>query len=112
MDNIEITGLRTNTRIGVHAWEQRILQRLLIDLSINHDLTNCADQLANTIDYDQLCQRIISFVENNSFQLIETVAEQIAQLVKDEFKVTALTVRVSKPDAIKQASNIAVTICR
>ena len=112
MDKLEITALRANTHIGIHAWEQRILQRLLIDLSMVCDLSSCHNELANTIDYDQLCQRVTAFVEGNNFTLIETVAEQIAQLIKAEFNVAGLTVKVSKPDAIKNAANIAVVITR
>ena len=112
MDKLDITALRVDTHIGIHAWEQRILQRLLIDISIAHDFSTCDNQLANTIDYDQLCQQVTTLLTANSFTLIETVAETVAELIKNEFKVTEVTVRVSKPDAIKNAGNICVTITR
>lgn len=112
MDHLDISSLRVTTYIGVHDWEQRILQRLLIDINIPSDFSNCHDKLANTIDYEQLCQRVTSFVESNRFHLIETVAEKVAQLIKDEFHVKQLSVRVSKPDAIKNAGNICITINR
>ena len=112
MDKLDISGLRTMTHVGIHAWEQRILQRLLIDISIITDFTQCNNELGNTIDYDQLCQKVTNFVESNRFTLIETVAEQVAQLIKQEFNVTQLTVSISKPDAIKNAANIRVSISR
>ncbi len=112
MDKLEISALRMTTHIGIHAWEQRILQRLSIDISIETDFSTCNNELANTIDYDQLCQRVTTFVESNTFILIETVAEKIVQLLKDEFKVTHVSVSVSKPDAVKNAGNICVTINR
>ena len=112
IDTLRISALCMNTRIGVHAWEQRISQKLLLDISIPVDLSTCNNELANTIDYDALCQCVTTFVESNAFTLIETVAEQVAQLIKDTFKVAQLTVSVSKPNAVKNASNICVTILR
>ncbi len=112
MDTLEITGLKVSTKIGVHAWEQRIEQRLLIDINIPHDCSNCQDELTNTIDYATLCQHVTTYVETNQFALIETVAERVAQLIKEQFAVSQLTVRVSKPNAVTNAGNIAVTVVR
>lgn len=96
----------------MHDWEQRIIQQLKLDITIPVDLSNCHDTLANTINYDELCQRITTFVESNTFALIETVAEQVATLIKDTFQINQLTVSVSKPHAVKNAGNIRVTIVR
>jgi dihydroneopterin aldolase len=112
IDKLCISALAINTRIGVHAWEQRILQTLLLDISIAVDLSTCNNDLANTIDYDALCQCITSFVESHTFTLIETVAEQVAQLVRETFGVTAITLTVCKPHAVKNAGNVCVTITR
>jgi len=112
VDKLHISALSTMTHIGVHAWEQRILQQLLLDIRISIDISSCNNLLANTIDYDKLCQSVTSFVESNTFTLIETVAENVAKLIKDEFLVKELTISVSKPHAIKNAGNICVTINR
>jgi len=112
IDTLRITALSMTTRIGVHAWEQRISQKLLLDISIPVDLSSCNNELANTIDYDALSQCVTSFVESNAFTLIETVAEQVAQLIKETFKVHRLTVSVSKPNAVKNAGNVCVSISR
>ncbi|MCP0913148.1 MULTISPECIES: dihydroneopterin aldolase [Legionella] len=112
MDKLDITGLAVATKIGIHPWEQQILQRLLIDISIPVDISNCRNELANTIDYDQVCQQVTDYLKSKPFSLIETVAEEIAQLIKQEFYVSQLTVRVSKPHAIKNAANVSVTIHR
>jgi len=104
--------LSIGTHIGVHAWEQRIVQQLKLDITIPCDVTNCQDQLANTLDYDAICQHVTSFVEANTFALIETVAEKVAALIKETFAVDQLTVSVSKPHAVKNAGNIRITIIR
>lgn len=112
IDTLHISALSITTRIGVHAWEQRISQKLLLDINIPIDLSDCNNDLANTIDYDALCQCVTTFVESNAFTLIETVAEQVASLIKETFKIALLTVSVSKPHAIKNAGNVCVTITR
>lgn len=112
MDQLTISGLSVSTRIGVHQWEQAIDQRLLIDITIPTDVSHCNDELANTIDYDLLCQRVTTYVESNTFALIETVADRVAQLIKDQCSVTQLTVKVAKPHAIKNATGVAITVVR
>lgn len=112
MDYLNITALNVSTKIGVHAWEQRINQQLLIDISIPSDFTGCNDELTSTLDYDALCQLVTQFLESNSFQLIETVANNIADLIKDKFKVTQVSITVSKPHAIKNAGSVKVTVNR
>ena len=112
MDKLIITELRTKTKIGVYAWEKKIVQTLLIDLEIPLDLTHFNDQLENTLDYAKLCKTITSFIESNTFDLIETVAEQIALLIKSNFSVQTLIVKVSKPNAIPNARNVTVSIVR
>ena len=112
MDTLNITALNVTTKIGVHAWEQRINQQLLLNISIPFNFEDCDDKLENTIDYDALCTTITEFVESKSFQLIETVAQQVAELIKQEFKATQATVAVSKPHAIKNAGSIQVVVTR
>ncbi|KTD08516.1 dihydroneopterin aldolase [Legionella jamestowniensis] len=112
MDLLQIKGLCVLTRIGVYTWEQEILQRLFIDISIPGNFNTCKDDIANTIDYAKVCQQVTAYIESNSFRLIETVAENVANLIKQEFNIPQLTVSVSKPHAIKNANDIRVTVTR
>ncbi|KTD66399.1 dihydroneopterin aldolase [Legionella shakespearei] len=112
MDVLNITALSVATKIGVHAWEQKINQQLVIDISIPSNFADCDDKLENTIDYDALCHTITESVESQSFHLIESVAQHVAELVKREFGVARITVAVSKPHAIKNAGNIQVVVTR
>jgi dihydroneopterin aldolase len=112
MDTLKISGLSVATQIGVHTWEQRISQPLLLDISMSFDCSQCEDELSNTIDYDSLCSKVTEFIESNAFKLIETVANQVAALIKKEFNVEQVTVSVSKPHAIKNAASAQVTVQR
>ncbi len=112
MDNLIINSLLVSTKIGVYEWEQCINQNLLINITIPYDFSACEDDIALTIDYDALCQHITEFVEAKSFKLIETVANEVAHLIKQKFKVKGLTVSVSKPNAIKNAGPVQVIVSR
>jgi dihydroneopterin aldolase len=112
LDQLDITGLAVSTHIGIHAWEQKIRQRLLLDIGIPMDFTTCENALNNTIDYDQLCLHVTSYLESQSFELIETVAEKVAALLKETFNIATIRVRVSKPGAVKNADNVSVTVSR
>jgi dihydroneopterin aldolase len=106
---LQVTGLAVHTHIGVHAWEQRIKQKLLIDICIPLDCRQCEDNLEKTLDYFALCESVTTFVESQSFQLIETVVTQLSTHILTRFKVPEVRLTVSKPQAIPQAANIQIS---
>lgn len=113
-DRIDIEGLRAQTVIGVYDWERRIRQELVFDLCLATDIRPAAasDDIGKTLDYKTLSDRVIDFTESTQHQLIETLAEQVAELVQREFGVRWLRLRVSKPGALPRARNVSVTIER
>jgi dihydroneopterin aldolase len=112
MDTLVINALHVSTYIGVYHWEQRIKQNLVIDISIVSDFSTCEDNINQTLDYSLLCQTVTEWVESKSFQLIETVANEVATLIQKEFNVTKLSVTVSKRHAIKNAGPIQAIVNR
>lgn len=112
MDSLIIQSLSVQTQIGVYAWEQKIKQQLLIDITIPSDFRACNDELSDTLDYDALCKQVTLFIESKSFQLIEYVANSVAQLIKDAFGVEQVTVAVAKPHAVKNAGMVKVSVTR
>jgi dihydroneopterin aldolase len=112
MDHLSIANLSISTHIGIYNWEKKIKQTLLLDITIPIDCRACEDQIKNTLDYAVLCQDITEFLEANSFELIETVADKTAARIQEKFAVDALTLKVSKPGAVKNAGNISVTVHR
>ena len=70
------------------------------------------DAIEDTIDYKKITKGIIKFVEESEFQLQETLAEGIAALVKNEYKVNSLKLRISKPGALRHAEDVGVIIHR
>lgn len=109
MEYLEITGLIANTQIGVYEWEKAIKQKLLIDLSFIIK-TPKKDLISETVDYAQVASRILEKIEGQGYGLIETVAREIADILKNEFKLKQFKIKVSKPKALKMAQNVAVTL--
>jgi dihydroneopterin aldolase len=114
MDIMYLRDLRIETVIGVFEWERRIKQVLSLDLEMAADVRRAAasDNLADTLDYKAVAKRLIAFVGESQFHLVETVAERVAELVLREFPVTWLRLKVSKPGAVRGARDVGVVIER
>ena len=113
-DIIYIKDLRVQAIIGIFGWEREVRQEVSIDLEIAFDCKRAAktDAIEDTIDYKKITKGIIKFVEESEFQLQETLAESIAELVKNKYKVNSLKLRVSKPGALRHAEDVGVIIHR
>lgn len=114
MDKIVVEGLAVETVIGVLDWERQIQQRLLIDLELGVDIRPAAskDDLNQTLDYAAISDAVVAFTEESSYQLIETLAENLAALIIREFSVPSIKIKISKPSAVPAAKNVAVVIKR
>ncbi|OTQ04537.1 dihydroneopterin aldolase [Gilliamella apicola] len=113
-DRVLIEGLTVLTTIGVYEWEKTIKQKLILDLEMSWDNQPAgeSDDVTLCLDYFLVSQSITNFIQSTQFELIECVAERVAQLVIQKFSVQWLKVKVSKPGAIANASNVAVVIER
>ena len=114
MDIIFLSELRVDTIIGIWEWERRIRQTVIIDLEMSADIASAAatDDVADTLNYKSVAKRIQSFVSESSFQLVETLAERIAGIIRDEFDVAWVKVRVNKPGAIRGSKDVGILIER
>ena len=114
MDIVYVSELRADTVIGVYDWERRIRQTVVLDLELATDNRRAAasDQLQDTLDYAALSARVLAFIEGSEFQLIETMAEQVAAIVLAEFAVPWLRLRIAKPGAVAAARTVGVLIER
>lgn len=116
-DRILLTGLTFYGYHGVHPEERRLGQRFVVDLVLTLDLEPAAasDDLARTVNYSQVYKLVREVVEGPPFNLIEAVAERIAQTILSQTSVSSVVVRVAKPWAPVQgmvAGEISVEINR
>jgi 2-amino-4-hydroxy-6-hydroxymethyldihydropteridine diphosphokinase len=110
MDKVFIEGLEIEALIGIYDWERRIRQPLLVDLEMAFDNRGPAatDAIGDTLDYKAVSKRLIGFVSESSYGLVETLAEQCAQLVLREFGVEWLRLKLRKPGAVRGARAVGV----
>jgi dihydroneopterin aldolase len=114
MDLVYIRGLEVETVIGIYDWEREIRQRINLDLEMGTDITRAAqtEDVDTTLNYKMVSDRLIDFISQSEFYLVETMAEEIAALVMQEFGVNWLRLRLGKPDAVQQALDVGVIIER
>ena len=114
MDIIFLHSLKIDAVIGIWEWERKIRQTVEIDLDMAANIRKAAatDNVEDTLNYKQVAKRLQSFVGESEFQLVETLAECIAEIVTGEFGVAWVRVRVNKPGAIRGARDVGVIIER
>ena len=116
MDEIAIVGIRGFGYHGLFDHEKRDGQEFIVDLKIAKDLSlaGASDEIDATVDYGKLAVRVKELIESGSFNLIERLAEVIAERIKSEFTVEAIEVTVHKPKAPVdlQFEDISVTVKR
>ena len=114
MDIIFLRNLKIDTVIGIYDWERRIKQTVILDLEMATDIKKAAksDDIEDTLDYKAIAKRVISFVEESEYKLVETLAERIAEIIVDEFKVPWVKLSLNKIGAIRGARDVGVIIER
>ena len=114
LDIVFIEDLRIETIIGIHDWEREIRQVVAIDLEMAADNTKPAasESIDDALNYKAVAKRLIKFVGESEFLLVETLAEEIAAIVLQEFNVPWLRLRLSKPGAVTGSKAVGVVIER
>ena len=113
MDTIHVSDFRLDILVGVYDWEKKVPQKVQFDLEIGlPGRKSPSDKLGDTIDYAAVVSRIEASLAENQFNLLETLAEHIAQLVMREFKSPWVKVSVTKLAALKNVKRLGITIER
>lgn len=114
MDTVLIEDLKLEAVIGVYEWEKRIRQRLSLTLELGCDIAAAAryDDLGATLDYAAISERLKHYCTEHRFELVETFAERIATLLREEFGIVWLRLTLKKPGAVADAAFVGVRIER
>ena len=116
LDQITLTGLRASAFHGVFDHERRDGQVFVLDVAVSLDFAAAAasDDLELTIHYGELAEEIVGAVERDPVDLIETVAERVAQVALAHEAATLVEVTVHKPSApiTVPFTDVSVTIVR
>ena len=114
MDRILISDLLVRCIIGVRDEERREKQDVVINLSLYADLRKAgkSDRIEDAVDYSAVKKRILSMAEKSQYNLVEALAEAVAEFCLEQPAVSRVQVRVEKPSALRYARSVGVEITR
>lgn len=114
LDRITIHDIEMRCIIGVYPEERREKQDVVVTVTLHTDLTRAgrSDDVNDTIDYKSVKKTIVDLVESSSHQLVEALAQAIADACLEFDGVERVDVRVEKPGALRFARTVAVDITR
>ncbi len=111
---IHIRDLRLRAIIGVHDWERRERQDIVVNVFLTFDAASAvgSDDLKDTIDYKKLKQEIMRLAERSRFFLLEKLVAAVLDLALDDPRVLEATVRIDKPLALRFADSVSLEMTR
>jgi dihydroneopterin aldolase len=114
MDIIFLKDLKIETVVGIYDWERKVKQTVILDLEMATDVKRAAstDKIEDALDYKAIAKRLISFVGESEFELVETLAERVSEIILIEFDVSWLRLSLNKIGAIRGARDVGVVIER
>lgn len=98
MDQIFISQLRLEALIGVYPEERLALQTLVLDIELTVDLYKASqsDCIADTIDYDELVNKLQQWVSNRQFHLVEALADYLAEKILNTYHIQGVRLKLYK----------------
>lgn len=114
MDIVFIHDLQIQTVIGIYDWERKIRQTISLDIEMATDISKAAksDDIEDTLSYKTVAKRLIEFIEQSEFELVEALAERICSIVMEEFSVPWVKLTLHKPGAVRGSKSVGVIIER
>jgi len=114
LDRIHIRDLSVRCLVGINEWEKKKKQQLSISITLYVDLKKAglSDDIEDTVNYRPLKNSIVDLVESNQFDLIERIAELVAEQCLSDIRVKRADVYVDKLGALRFARSVAVEITR
>jgi dihydroneopterin aldolase len=114
MDIVFIRELQIDTVIGIYDWERKIKQTISLDIEMATDIQKSAksDSIDDTLSYKTVAKRLIAFVEASEYELVESLAEKICSIIREEFNVPWVKLSLSKPGAVRGSKAVGVIIER
>lgn len=113
-DTLFLRELEVDCIIGVNDWERMVEQTVSIDYEIPCDIRPAAqsDDIEDATDYKSISKWIITYVEDTEFELIETLAQRIAEGCLENFDIPEIELTVRKPGAVRHSQTVGINITR
>jgi FolB domain-containing protein len=114
MDKVIIKDLLARGIIGVHDWERKRAQNILINITLFTDTRRAAetDRLEDCVNYSTMSKKVLAHAESVNRLTVEALANDLAKLCLEEKTIQKVLVRVEKPGAVRFAESVGVEIER
>lgn len=114
MDIVYVKDLKIDALIGIYDWERKIRQQINISLEMGWDNRRPAatDNISDTLNYKAAAKRVKQLVADTSYELVETLAEEIAKSLIQEMHIPWIKVTLGKPCAVTDSAEVGVSIER
>ena len=115
MDAIIIEGLKVDTVVGCFNWERQIIQPLMLDLTIQTNLEQASnsDELADTLNYAEICEISAKVIQDAAPKLIEHAAKLVLNALFTTFPaIESIMISIRKPAIIPQANSVGIRLER
>jgi len=114
MDIVFIKDLQIETVIGIYDWERKIRQTVSLDIEMAADIKKAAksDNIDDALSYKDVAKRLIEFVEQSEYELVESLAEEICRIIREDFDVPWVRLVLHKPGAVRGSKSVGVIIER
>jgi 2-amino-4-hydroxy-6-hydroxymethyldihydropteridine diphosphokinase len=113
-DALFLEELKVRCIIGIFPRERKRKQTVLLSLKLPCDARKAArsDDVRDAVDYKRISKRLLDFVGASRFRLVESLAEAVAALLLEEFRLAWAAVSVSKPGAVRHSRDVGVRVIR
>lgn len=113
-DIVFIEDLRIDAIIGIYDWEREVKQTVALDIQMAADNVKPAatENIDDALNYKAVAKRLIAYTEESQFQLVETLAEKLAEIIIREFDVPWCRLKLSKLGAVTGSRSVGVIIER
>ena len=114
LDTVLIEAYEVEASIGVFDWEKEVKQQLIFDLELFGDFSQAcqSDDIHHAVNYAEVCMEIDAIVAVKHYDLLEALAESIAQHLLGLFAIDHLALTIRKPGAVERAKNVGIHIKR
>lgn len=114
MDKIFLNGLTVECIVGIWDWERQVKQTVVLDIEMVTDIRRAAatDRIEDTLDYKKVSKRLLAFVGESQYQLVETLTERVAEIIVKEFGVSWVKVTLNKRGALRGSRDVGIIIER
>lgn len=110
MAEIIIDQLKVTAIVGIMEWERQVPQELLLDLKLTTDIVKATESknIDDAVDYSRVCIEIEKFIQQEKFELLETLLHECCHFLLNQFSVDKIFMRCIKTQVLSNTSGVGI----